>query len=92
MKHTASRFIAILLLVIPGLSATWGFLKMKNSTFDYFSQFGDESIISPSFDWLQFLFGFVLFAIGVGFIGGWIFFRDKKRNYLQPRFQKNNND
>jgi len=35
------------------------------------------------------ILGFILFAIGVSFIGGWTFFRDRKRNYVAPRFKVN---
>ncbi|ALS28388.1 DUF2627 domain-containing protein [Paenibacillus cisolokensis] len=87
MKMVISRFIAVLLLVIPGIAACYGFLKMKNAVFHYFSQFGNDSI-QPAFDWLPFLLGFVLFFLGIGFIGGWIFFRDRKRNYVAPRFRR----
>ncbi|PWW05638.1 uncharacterized protein DUF2627 [Paenibacillus cellulosilyticus] len=83
----AARFIAILLLVIPGLLATYGFLRMKDALYDYFVSYGDE-VNAPSFAWLTFIIGFILFAIGVGFIGGWIFFRDRKHNYVAPRFRQ----
>ncbi|GGF87248.1 DUF2627 domain-containing protein [Paenibacillus abyssi] len=87
MKILISRFIAILLLVIPGLAATYGFLEVKNALFNFFSGFGNDEI-TPDFEWGRFILGSVLFMAGVGFIGGWIFFRDRKRNYLQPRFRK----
>lgn len=80
MKTTLSRFIAILLLVIPGIAATYGFLAMKNAVFDSFE--------TASFPWLKFVFGLILFVLGVGFIAGWIFYRDSKRNYVAPRFKE----
>lgn len=83
----AARFIAILLLVIPGLLATYGFLRMKDALYDYFVSYGDE-VNPPSFEWLTFIVGLILFAIGVSFIGGWIFFRDRKHNYVAPRFRQ----
>lgn len=83
----AARFIAVLLLVIPGLMATYGFLRMKDALYDYFVSYGDD-VNQPSFAWLTFIVGLILFAIGVGFIGGWIFFRDRKHNYVAPRFRK----
>ncbi|ANE49037.1 hypothetical protein SY83_19080 [Paenibacillus swuensis] len=86
MKLKIARFIAILILVIPGVLATFGFLHMKDAVFLFFSQFG-ESGAEPSFRWGKFMLGFVEFAAGVGFIGGWIFFRDRKRNYVAPRFK-----
>lgn len=87
MKLILSRFIAVLLLVVPGLAATYGFLLIKNAIFDYLADFGVEGLI-PNFEWLRFLLGLVLFLGGVGFIAGWIFFRDRKRNYVAPRFKK----
>lgn len=87
MKLTITRFIAILMLVIPGVLACLGFLKVKNALFIYFSEFGNEAV-TPSFQWLNFLLGLVMFFAGVSFIGGWIFFRDRKRNYVAPRFKK----
>jgi len=87
MKQVTARFIAILLLVVPGIGATYGFLLMKDAVFHYFASFGDEQTVS-SFEWGMFLLGFLLFGIGVAFIGGWTFFRDRKRNYLAPRFRE----
>ncbi|MBW7473533.1 DUF2627 domain-containing protein [Paenibacillus oenotherae] len=87
MKQIIARFIAILLLVIPGLGATYGFLLMKDAVFHYYAAHGDEQAI-PQFEWGMMLGGLVLFLIGVGFIGGWTFFRDRKRNYLSSRFRE----
>ncbi|WP_276351883.1 DUF2627 domain-containing protein [Cohnella caldifontis] len=87
MKLVLSRLIAILLLVIPGLGAAYGFLLMKDALFTYFADMGKLGPQNPDFEWLHFLAGFFLFLIGVSFIGGWIFFRDKKHNYLSSRFR-----
>ncbi|OPA81361.1 hypothetical protein BVG16_03350 [Paenibacillus selenitireducens] len=87
MKIILARFIAILLLVIPGLAATYGFVLMKDALFNYFSAHGDTNL-APDFGWLGFSIGFVLFAAGIVFIGGWTFYRDRKRNYVAPRFKK----
>lgn len=88
MKLKLSRFIAIILLVIPGITAMTGFLKIKDALFNYMSKHGDDSLSRVTFDWLDFGLGVVLFAAGAGFLGGWIFFRDRKRNYVGPRFRK----
>jgi hypothetical protein len=80
MPSSFSRFVAILLLVIPGLLATYGFLQLKEAIF--------ESLGPPSFPWLKFLFGLLCFAAGVAFIGGWILFRDRKHNYVAPRWRE----
>jgi len=86
MKLILQRLIAILLLVIPGLGAAYGFLLMKDALYDYFAGMGIDST-TPDFAWGMFILGAVLFLIGIAFIGGWIFFRDRKRNYLSPRFR-----
>ncbi|QMV44287.1 DUF2627 domain-containing protein [Cohnella cholangitidis] len=86
MKLVLQRLIAILLLVIPGLMAAYGFLLMKDALYDYFAQMGVDAI-TPDFAWVKFIGGAILFLIGVGFIGGWIFFRDRKHNYLSSRFR-----
>ncbi|CAG7642038.1 DUF2627 domain-containing protein [Paenibacillus allorhizosphaerae] len=83
MKAIVSRFIAILLLVVPGISATYGFLAMKDSLFTVF----DPASAVSGFPWGKFILGFILFCAGVAFIGGWTFFRDRKRNYVAPRFR-----
>lgn len=86
MKLIIQRLIAILLLVIPGLSAAKGFLLMKDALFDYFADMGDVKI-TPNFAWGSFVLGAFLFLLGIAFIGGWVFYRDRKRNYLAPRFR-----
>ncbi len=85
MKLMISRFIAILILVIPGIAAMTGFLKMKDALFIYMSDHGDDTLSAVTFDWLNFSVGLLLFVVGIGFLGGWIFFRDRKRNYAGPR-------
>ncbi|WP_159882247.1 DUF2627 domain-containing protein [Paenibacillus puerhi] len=84
MKAVIQRFVAMLLLVIPGLMATYGFLAMKDAWFAQFEVSGG----SGSILWWKLLLGIVLFGLGVAFIGGWIFFRDRKRNYVAPRFRQ----
>lgn len=79
MKPITLRFIAVLLLVIPGFVATYGFLAMKDAIF---SSFGPDL-----FNWGKFILGLTAFVFGVAFIGGWIFFRDRKRNYVASRFK-----
>lgn len=86
--HVITRFIAVLLLVIPGVIATIGFLLMKNVIFDYIVSCGDDKVATPMFQWLPFILSLLLFLIGIGFISGWIYFRDCKRNYIVTRFRK----
>ncbi|GAJ43437.1 hypothetical protein GT2_09_02190 [Parageobacillus thermoglucosidasius NBRC 107763] len=75
------RIIALLMLVIPGLFAALGIKWMRDTLF------GILHSPFPSLS-LQFLGGFLLFAAGLAFIGGFILHRDRKRNKVQPRFQK----
>ena len=85
MKLLITRIIAILLLVIPGLIAAYGFLEVKNAIFHYFAAVGDNGS-QASFPIWQFIKGLILFFVFAGFIAGWTFYRDRKRNYLAPRF------
>jgi hypothetical protein len=80
MITSFQRLIAITLLIIPGALATFGFLWMKDALFVQFTPAG--------FPWLKFLGGLVSFSAGVAFIAGWIFYRDRKRNYVAPRFRE----
>lgn len=74
MNSLMQRFAAALLLMIPGLAATYGFLSMKNAFFHQFEPSGE-------FQWFRFAAGLLLFAAGASFIGGWTYFRDRKRGY-----------
>ncbi|RKP57139.1 DUF2627 family protein [Cohnella endophytica] len=87
MKLIIQRLIAIMLLVIPGIAAAYGFLLMKDALYDYFAIMGGVDTSTPDFSWGRFIGGAILFLIGIGFIGGWIFFRDRKHNYLSSRFR-----
>ncbi|MGG0812392.1 DUF2627 domain-containing protein [Paenibacillus alvei] len=86
--HVITRFIAVLLLAIPGVIATSGFLLIKNAIFDYVVDHGNDKLTAPVFQWVPFTIGLLLFILGVGFIGGWIFYRDRKRNYVAARFRE----
>ena len=87
MKLLITRFIAILILVIPGLFAMKGFIMMKEDVYNYISMHGDDTV-TPVFAWLHFGGGLLLFAAGMAFLGGWILTRDRKRNYVGPRFKE----
>jgi hypothetical protein len=87
MRDIFYRFIAMMLLAVPGILAAYGFLQIKDALFLYFSAFGDASA-EPALNWRKIIWGLVLFVFGIAFIGGWIFYRDRKRNYVAPRFKK----
>lgn len=73
-----SRILAFLILLIPGIIATFGIKLMRDTIFQ---------ILHPPLPvlWLQFFIGFLLFLFGSGFIGGYIFYRDKKRDRVKNR-------
>jgi hypothetical protein len=75
------RFLAVMVLVLPGLAGTYGWILMKDVWFASL----DPNIL---FAWPLFLFGLFLFVFGIAFLGGWILFRDRKRNYVQPKFRE----
>jgi hypothetical protein len=79
------RIVALLILVIPGFLAGFGIKLMRDMTF------GILQIPIP-YLWLQFLLGLVLFLGGLGFVAGFIFHRDRKRNKVQDRFKNNQNN
>ena len=88
MRLTLERLVAIVLLVVPGLLATHGFLMMKDSLFLFYAQYGESSPLIKSFAWDRFLLGLMLFLFGLSFLGGWIFCRDRKHNYGNKRSPK----
>ncbi|MDN4074687.1 MULTISPECIES: DUF2627 domain-containing protein [Fictibacillus] len=75
------RLIALLIMVIPGILGVVGIKLMRDVLF---------GILHNGFGalWLQFFAGFILFVFGLAFVGGFIFYRDRKRNKVQTRFQK----
>ncbi|MGV3487705.1 MAG: DUF2627 family protein [Tuberibacillus sp.] len=68
------RFIALLMIIIPLGLAAFGVKMSRDALFD---------IVNPPFPWLwlQLVTGIICIIVGIGFIGGWIVYRDRKRNY-----------
>ncbi|MBP3952288.1 DUF2627 domain-containing protein [Bacillus suaedae] len=79
------RFIALMILVIPGIIAGYGIKLMRDTLF----QIVNSPFTSLT---LQFVIGFILFLAGLSFIGGFIFYRDKKNGKIAPRFSKRKGD
>lgn len=75
------RIIALAILVIPGIFAALGIKLMRDMTF---------GILQAPFPFLllQFIVGLLFFIGGLGFVAGFIFHRDRKRNKVQTRFKK----
>lgn len=80
------RLLALLIIVIPGIAATLGIKLMRDAAFgDFYNIFFHVT--------LQFFSGLILFIVGIAFIGGFILYRDKKRNLTKGKFQqKKQND
>ncbi|MCL6570492.1 MAG: DUF2627 domain-containing protein [Bacillus sp. (in: Bacteria)] len=75
------RIIALSILVIPGILAVFGIKLMRDMTF------GILQVPFP-FLWLQFLVGLLFFIGGLGFVAGFIFHRDRKKNKVQTKFKR----
>lgn len=71
-----ARLLAFLVLLIPGIIAGYGIKLMR----DTFYGIGPIEI-----SWLQFIIGFVLMVLGVGFIAGFILYRDRKKGKIPAK-------
>ena len=84
-KHTAKgvirmmRFLAFLILFIPGAFAVWGIKLMRDMIF------GILHSPLPSL-MLQFLIGLFMTVGGIAFVAGFILHRDRKKQKVQKRF------
>lgn len=76
-----ARFAAFIVLLIPGLIAAGGIKLMRDSIFGI--------LFKPfPYTWLQFLVGFILFALALAFFAGFLLRRDQKKGRVAQRFQK----
>lgn len=72
------RFIAVLLLLLPGVLSAYGIKLMRDTLFDEFHPlFFNVGI--------QFIVGLILFILGLAFIGGFILHRDRKNNLIKKK-------
>ncbi|MBE3596514.1 MAG: DUF2627 family protein [Hydrogenibacillus sp.] len=74
------RTLALIVLAAVGLVAAVGVDWMKDAFFSAISGIG--------FSWARAVLGLLFFLFGLAFLGGFIFYRDAKKSYLQPRFLK----
>jgi len=74
------RFIAVIILIIPGILGAYGIKLMRDALFM------EIVIINAT---LQFILGLILFIAGLSFIGGFLFHRDKKRQLINQYKQQN---
>ena len=75
------RFIAFIILFIPGVLAAMGIKYMRDMLFGIL-HFPFPSLL------MQFILGFIFMVGGVGFIAGFVLHRDRKRKKVQKRFQR----
>ena len=66
------RFIAFIILFIPGVLAAMGIKYMRDMLFGIL-HFPFPSLL------VQFILGFIFMVGGVGFIAGFVLHRDRKR-------------
>lgn len=74
------RFIALLIVLIPGVIATLGIKIMRDALFNIVYPFFFSVVV-------QFIIGLLLFLGGIAFIGGFILHRDKKNNKTKGNFR-----
>ncbi|GAA0458172.1 DUF2627 family protein [Alkalibacillus silvisoli] len=68
------RLIALLIMVLPGVLAAYGIKLIRDSFF------GEAAAIFFNNVLIQLFAGVIFIIIGIGFIGGFILHRDRKRN------------
>ncbi|MCH5584216.1 DUF2627 domain-containing protein [Shimazuella sp. AN120528] len=79
-KEVFQRLIAIILMCIPGGISVYGWTLMRDILF--------STAAGESFPIFTFVLGLILFLLGLAIVGGFIFYRDKKRNKIQPKLLK----
>lgn len=76
-----ARFLAFLVLLVPGIMAAAGIKFMRDTLFaDLLAPF-------PAL-WLQFITGALLLTVSLWFFAGFLLHRDRKRGKVQKRFVK----
>lgn len=84
------RIVALCLIALPGALGVIGWKWMKDAIYNAIGQqpFSWSRFFAQMFsDWHLYA-GLSLFFVAIFFIGGFIFYRDAKRNRVQPRFRK----
>lgn len=75
------RFLAFIVLLIPGILAAYGIKLMRDTLFN--------KLLEPfPALWLQFVLGTIFVVLGIGFFAGFLLNRDRKKGTVQKKFQK----
>ncbi|MGN7410028.1 MULTISPECIES: DUF2627 domain-containing protein [unclassified Sporosarcina] len=73
-----ARLAAFIVLVIPGIAAALGIKLMRDALFGI--------LFSPfPYIWMQFIAGFLLLAVSIGFFAGFLFRRDQRTGRIQKK-------
>jgi len=81
------KLIALLIMLIPAALAVYGIKLMRDTFYLAFDpDYTGGSLLG------QFFLGLLLFVVPVLFIGGFILHHDRKRNRVQARFRKRQNE
>lgn len=73
-----ARIIAVIIMFTPGIIGAFGIKLMRDALFVDVSPILFNEII-------QFIIGFIMFAAGLAFVGGFIYHRDKKKQLVKDR-------
>lgn len=79
------RIIALALLLIPGAAGVYGIKLMRDALFMFFDPHNQTS------PWLILLGGLVLFIVGISFVAGYLYHREKRLGRLQKRLMREEN-
>ncbi|WP_059104906.1 DUF2627 domain-containing protein [Shouchella shacheensis] len=76
------RAIALIILLIPIIGSGYGIKLMRDAIF--------QEVLAPYPTLgLQFAFGMIFFLVGLAFVAGFIFHRDRKRGKVAPKWREN---
>lgn len=75
------RILAVIIMFTPGVIGAFGIKLMRDALFAEVTPLLYNEIV-------QFIIGFILFAAGLAFIGGFIYHRDKKKQLVKDRSKK----
>lgn len=76
-----TRFIAVVVIFIPGIIGAYGIKLMRDALFA-------EVVPLLVNQGVQFVVGLIFFVLGIGFIGGFIVHRDRKKQLVKERTRK----
>lgn len=77
LKPVHERILAIVIMCIPGGLAVYSWKWMRDLLHDY--------LAGHPFAWLPFAGCLLLFLVSIAFLGGFIFYHDKKRNRIKKQ-------